>query len=84
MRKNSLYLFLSLVGIQISITQPNPITELHEKLVFERNKSIASKIEGYLKTKEHYFVVVGAAHSVGKDGIIEILKKRDISLNNFE
>jgi uncharacterized protein YbaP (TraB family) len=49
---------------------------IYEKLIFERNKSIASKIEGYLKTKEHYFVVVGAAHLVGKDGIIEILKKK--------
>jgi uncharacterized protein YbaP (TraB family) len=76
MRKNSLYLFLSPVGIQISINQPDPVTEFHEKLVFERNKNIASKIEGYLKTKEHYFVVVGAAHLVGKDGIIEILKKK--------
>ncbi len=37
---------------------------------------MASKIEGYLKTEEHYFVVVGAAHLVGKDGIIEILKKK--------
>ena len=49
---------------------------IYEKLIFERNKNIASKIEGYLKTKEHYFVVVGTAHLVGKDGIIEILKKK--------
>jgi len=49
---------------------------VYEKLIFNRNKNIASKIEGYLKTKEHYFVVVGAAHLVGKDGIIEILKKK--------
>jgi len=49
---------------------------VYEKLIFERNKNMASKIEGYLKTKEHYFVVVGAAHLVGKDGIIEILKKK--------
>jgi uncharacterized protein YbaP (TraB family) len=49
---------------------------IYEKLVFERNKNMVSKIEDYLKTKEHYFVVVGAAHLVGKDGIIEILKKK--------
>ena len=49
---------------------------IYEKLIFDRNKNMASKIEGYLKTKEHYFVVVGAAHLVGKDGIIEILKKK--------
>ena len=49
---------------------------IYEKLVFVRNKNIASKIENYLKTKEKYFVVVGAAHLVGKDGIIEILKRK--------
>ena len=49
---------------------------IYEKLVFTRNKNIASKIENYLKTKEKYFVVVGAAHLVGKDGIIEILKRK--------
>jgi hypothetical protein len=49
---------------------------IYEKLVFERNKNMASKIEGYLKTNEQYCVVVGAAHLVGKNGIIEILKKK--------
>jgi hypothetical protein len=49
---------------------------IYEKLVFERNKNMASKIEGYLKTNEQYFVVIDAAHLVGKDGIIEILKKK--------
>jgi hypothetical protein len=49
---------------------------IYKKLVFDRNKNMASKIEGYLKTNEQYCVVVGAAHLVGKDGIIEILKKK--------
>jgi uncharacterized protein YbaP (TraB family) len=49
---------------------------IYEKIVCERNKNIALKIESYLKTKERYFIVIGAAHLVGKDGIIEILKKK--------
>jgi hypothetical protein len=49
---------------------------IYKKLVFDRNKNMASKIEGYLKTNEQYCVVVGAAHLVGKDGIIEILKRK--------
>ena len=49
---------------------------IYRKLVFERNKNMVSRIEGYLRTNEQYFVVVGAAHLVGKDGIIEILKKK--------
>jgi uncharacterized protein YbaP (TraB family) len=47
---------------------------IYEKLILERNKSMASKIEEFLRTKETYFVIVGAGHLVGNRGIIEILK----------
>ncbi len=45
---------------------------------------MASKIEDYLKTKETYFVIVGAGHLVGNQGIIEILKGKGFSLNNYK
>jgi hypothetical protein len=32
------------------------------------------KIEDFLKAKKTYFVIVGAGHLVGDQGIIEILK----------
>jgi uncharacterized protein YbaP (TraB family) len=35
---------------------------------------MADKIAGFLKSKDTYFVVVGAAHLAGKQGIIELLK----------
>jgi len=35
---------------------------------------MVSKIEDLLRTKETYFVIVGAGHLVGNRGIIEILK----------
>lgn len=56
---------------------------IYKKLVFDRNKNMASKIEGYLKTNEQYCVVIGAAHLVGKDGIIEILKKKGYILEQL-
>ncbi len=37
---------------------------------------MASKIEDYLNAKEIYFVIVGAGHLVGNQGIIEILKRK--------
>jgi uncharacterized protein YbaP (TraB family) len=49
---------------------------IYKKLVFDRNRNMASKIEGYLKTNEQYCIVVGAAHLIGKNGIVEILKKK--------
>jgi len=47
-----------------------------EKLVYERNRKMASRMEDFLKTRETYFVVVGAGHLVGDQGIIEILKAK--------
>ncbi|PIV24832.1 MAG: hypothetical protein COS40_01015 [Deltaproteobacteria bacterium CG03_land_8_20_14_0_80_45_14] len=32
------------------------------------------KIEDFLETKETYFIIVGAGHLVGNQGIIEILR----------
>ena len=45
---------------------------------------MASKIEGYLKTKETYFVVVGAGHLVGDKGIIKMLKERGYSASSSD
>jgi uncharacterized protein YbaP (TraB family) len=49
---------------------------VYEKLILERNRNMALKIEEFLGNREIYFVVVGAAHLVGKEGVIEILKGR--------
>jgi uncharacterized protein YbaP (TraB family) len=57
-----------------SLAEDKGLFPIYEKLIYERNRNMASKIEDYLKTKESYFVVVGAGHLVGKQGIIEILK----------
>lgn len=56
------------------------IIPIYEKLVYERNTTMASRIEGFLKTEGRYFVVVGAGHLVGKKGIIELLKRRGYSV----
>jgi uncharacterized protein YbaP (TraB family) len=50
------------------------MNSIYEKLIYERNRNMVSKIEEFLKTKGTYFVVVGAGHLVGKKGIIEMLK----------
>lgn len=48
---------------------------VYDALIVKRNERMALKIEDWLKGKEHVFVVLGAGHFVGKDGIIERLKK---------
>jgi uncharacterized protein YbaP (TraB family) len=58
------------------VTEDRRLSSIYEKLVYERNGGMASRIEDLLKTKEAYFVVVGAGHLVGDRGMIEILKRR--------
>ncbi len=42
----------------------------------DRNPHMADVAEQYLKSKEIAFVMVGAAHLVGVDGVLRILEKR--------
>jgi uncharacterized protein YbaP (TraB family) len=57
-----------------SVSEDKRLFSIFEKVVYERNRKMASRIEGFLQTKEAYFVIVGAGHLVGDRGIIEILK----------
>jgi len=57
-----------------SVSEDKRLSSIFEKLIYERNRKMVSKIEDFLRTKEVYFVMVGAGHLVGNQGIIEILK----------
>jgi uncharacterized protein YbaP (TraB family) len=57
-----------------SIKEDKRLIPIYERLVVERNRKMVSKIEEYLKEKETIFVIVGAGHLVGNQGIIELLK----------
>ena len=48
----------------------------YDVLIYARNVTMAETIEGFLADDETYFVVVGAGHLVGEDGIIDILAER--------
>lgn len=50
------------------------MTLLYEKLLYERNRNMAVRIESILKKGGTAFVVVGAGHLVGDRGILAILK----------
>ncbi len=49
--------------------------EIRRVLLGERNIDMAKKIEGYLGGEDKYFVIAGAAHLVGRNGIISLLGK---------
>jgi uncharacterized protein YbaP (TraB family) len=47
-----------------------------EKMFDERNVKMVDRIEGFLKAKDQYFVVVGAGHLVGPKGIVKLLEAK--------
>ncbi len=49
---------------------------LYQAMFVERNLGMANRIERYLAGEEPVFVVVGAAHLLGEDGIVALLQKR--------
>jgi uncharacterized protein YbaP (TraB family) len=77
------YQTVELLMLSGSLLGDPRLLPLYEKLFYERNKNMASKIEEFLKTSNTYFVVVGAGHLVGKDGIIELLKKKGYSVTQL-
>lgn len=62
----------------------NPEYEpLMRKLITDRNYTMADKVGGYLATGKKYFVIVGAGHLVGKEGIVSILKNRGFQVQQL-
>jgi uncharacterized protein len=47
---------------------------IFDRLIYRRNREMTGKVELLLKGKETVCVIVGAAHLVGKEGIIELLR----------
>jgi len=57
--------------------------ELKAKVIDERNRSWIAQIEQFLKMDDDILVVVGAAHLVGQEGVIELLKARGYKLEQM-
>jgi uncharacterized protein YbaP (TraB family) len=49
---------------------------IYEKLYYQRNRELAVKVEQLLRSEENSFIVVGAAHLVGPEGIVALLKRK--------
>lgn len=53
---------------------------LFQKIFIDRNEKMAEKIEGLLKTDGTCFVVVGAGHLIGEKGIVDLLQKKNYTV----
>jgi hypothetical protein len=59
------------------------LSSVYEKLIYQRNRNMTSKIEAFLKKKETCFVIVGAGHLVGDKGIIGLLKGKGYTIEQI-
>ena len=66
-----------LSGTFIDIQNANPVyvQEYYDKLIKERNINMTKTIEGYIDGGQRVFVLVGAFHYCGDDGINALLTK---------
>ncbi len=56
---------------------------LYKRLLTDRNHSWIPKIEEFLKGDKNVAVIVGAAHLVGKEGVVELLKKKGMKVTQL-
>jgi uncharacterized protein len=54
-----------------------------ERLLDNRNRNWIPKIEQFLRSGQTYFVVVGAAHFGGPNGLLALLRKRDYQIQQL-
>lgn len=66
-----------------NINEQPELAPVYDRLIHERNAQMASGIEAFLKTKSHYFVVVGSGHLVGPRGIVELLRAKGYAVEQL-
>jgi uncharacterized protein len=54
----------------------NEYPDVYAKLISERNQNWLPKIERHFQDGNTTLVIVGAAHLIGRDGVVELLKKK--------
>lgn len=57
--------------------------EFGDRLLGARNRRWAPKLEGFLKSGQTYFVVVGAAHLGGSDGLLALMRARNCKVEQL-
>lgn len=72
---------------QIAVIEPREeypeLREVYDKIYTQRNLKMSKKISQYLNSNGIYFVVVGAGHLVGEQGIVKLLEKRGHKITQY-
>jgi hypothetical protein len=67
--------------VVLSDLKQDPV--IYQRLLVERNRNWLPKVEALFNRRGHAFVVVGAAHLLGPDGLIAMLKAKGYSVEQM-
>jgi uncharacterized protein YbaP (TraB family) len=65
------------------ITSKHALKPFFDKIIQKRNLQMMEKIEKLARKGKNYLVVVGAAHLLGKEGIVRMLEERGYSVRRL-
>ena len=70
--------------IRIQKQMKKEYPEIYKKVLVNRNNNWISQISSYFDTESVEFVLVGALHLHGDDGILNLLKESGYSISQLE
>ncbi|MEA3372064.1 MAG: TraB/GumN family protein [Campylobacterota bacterium] len=65
----------------LSMQDDAELQDVYDDLITKRNHKMTEKIVNFMKTEKVYFVVVGAGHVIGKEGIVTLLKQKGYTVS---
>lgn len=66
-----------------SVAEYPVLTPMYKKFIDLRNRQMSEKILSWMKIPKTFFIVVGAAHLVGENGILKLLASRGVRLEQM-
>lgn len=73
-----------LADILLEGERENPeLKNFYRNLILKRNEQMAEKILGFIRDQRKCFVIVGAAHLIGENGIVELLRKKGVEVTLY-
>lgn len=66
-----------------NIDKYKELSHIYKKFVDDRNFEMVKKIVAFLNSPKTHFIVVGAAHLVGENGLIQLLKNKGFTLKQM-
>jgi uncharacterized protein YbaP (TraB family) len=64
--------------LKVDLDQNKDLNDIQKIFIDDRNAAMAEKIFNYLESGKKYFVVVGAAHLIGTQGIVKLLEQKGV------